>query len=64
MVEQIAMSVAETARVSGLSRSTVYELINSGDLESVKEGGRRLVLVESVRAHFNRRREQQASRAA
>ncbi|MFF3912659.1 helix-turn-helix domain-containing protein [Streptomyces sp. NPDC001852] len=64
MVEKIAMSVDETVEVSGLSRSTVYELIRSGDLQSVKEGSRRLVIAASVRAYFQRRLEEQSARAA
>ncbi|MGW5272745.1 helix-turn-helix domain-containing protein [Streptomyces sp. NPDC004044] len=64
MVEKIAMSVDDTVHASGLGRSTVYELIRSGDLESVKEGSRRLVIVASVRAYFERLRDEQRSEAA
>lgn len=64
MVEKIAMSVDEVVEASSLSRSTVYELIRSGALKSVKEGGRRLVIASSVREHFQRRLDEQSARAA
>ena len=35
-LERIAYSVADAALVSGLSRTTLYELIKSGTLRSVK----------------------------
>lgn len=39
----IVYTVAEAAVISRLSRSTLYELIASGELRSVKVGRRRLV---------------------
>ena len=32
----------------GLSRQTIYNLINAGQLKSVLQGGRRLILVDSA----------------
>ena len=40
---RIGYSVAEAATLSGLSRATIYRLIRSGTLRSVKLGGRRIV---------------------
>ncbi len=35
-------------QLGGISRTTVYELINSGDLERVKLGGRAFIVSESL----------------
>ena len=48
--EKIALRVNETVAVSGLSRSTIYELLKAGKLRAVKIGGRRLILRESLQA--------------
>jgi excisionase family DNA binding protein len=45
----LTISVAKTIKVLGLGRTTVYNLIRSGELETVKIGNRRLVKVESIR---------------
>lgn len=42
-------TVNETmVRLGGISRATIYELINSGELRTVKLGGRRLVPAEAI----------------
>ena len=41
--EQLLLTVAETSQLLGLSRSTVYELLYSGALQSVKIGASRRV---------------------
>jgi excisionase family DNA binding protein len=38
--EKIALRINETVAVSGLSRSTIYELLKAGKLRAVKIGGR------------------------
>ncbi len=48
MSERRALSVMETARAVGLSRATVYRLIEQNRLVTVKIGSRRLVLVASL----------------
>ena len=51
--------------ISGLGRTKVYELLNSGALESVKVGKRRLILVDSYRRLIaNQRAARTASDAA
>ncbi|MGH3382658.1 MAG: helix-turn-helix domain-containing protein [Actinoallomurus sp.] len=40
--------VNEAKKMLSLSRSTVYELIRSGRLRTVKEGGARLVPAEAI----------------
>jgi excisionase family DNA binding protein len=42
-VPRYAYSLDETARAINLSRSSLYELIDSGELKTVKLGRRRLV---------------------
>ena len=39
--EKLAFRVNEAVAVSGLSRSTIYELLKAGKLRAVKIGGRR-----------------------
>jgi excisionase family DNA binding protein len=41
--DKLALSIKEAVAVSGLSRSTIYNLLGSGDLQSVKIGARRLI---------------------
>jgi len=45
-----AYQVNEAAAAYRLSRSTLYKLIGSGALRSVKIGGRRLIPVEALEA--------------
>jgi len=46
--EKITLRINETVAVSGLSRSTIYELLKAGKLQALKIGGRRLILRESL----------------
>ncbi len=48
--EKLAFRVNEAVAVSGLSRSTLYELLKAGKLRAVKVGGRRLILREDLQA--------------
>lgn len=52
-METLLVSVEEAARAIGGSRSTVYRLIESGDLARVKIGRRALVTAESVRVYVD-----------
>lgn len=63
-VQKINYSVKEAAEASGLGRSTIFELIRSGELASFKEGRRRLIPAEAIRAHSARRIAEQSGRAA
>lgn len=47
--EQISTPIADFCRLSGLGRTKVYELIDSGQLQTVLFGRRRLVLLDSYR---------------
>lgn len=46
----ISVKVREAVRLTGLSRSRIYELMKSGDIEFAKVGSSTLILVESLRA--------------
>jgi excisionase family DNA binding protein len=48
MSERRALSVMETARAVGLSRATIYRLIEQNRLVTVKIGSRRLVPVTAL----------------
>jgi excisionase family DNA binding protein len=43
LTPRLAFSIAETEVACGLSRATIYRLIERGELVTVKRGGRRLV---------------------
>ncbi len=47
--EPLAYSIAETCRVVGVGKTTVYELIAAGQLESVMIGRRRLIKAASLK---------------
>ncbi len=46
--ERVALSMAEVGHALGLAASTVERMVASGELRSVKLGGRRLILAASV----------------
>jgi excisionase family DNA binding protein len=50
--EPITVSVKAAAEMTGLSRWTIYQLLDNGDVASVYKGSRRLVLVESLRDYI------------
>lgn len=49
-LEPISVKLPEAVRLTGLSRSRIYELMKSGDIEFAKVGSSTLILVESLRA--------------
>lgn len=52
----ISVRVPEAVRLTGLSRSRLYELMRSGEIEFIKVGASTLVLVESLRHFIESRR--------
>jgi len=50
------MSVEQAGRVLGVSRSTVWRLIQRGELPSVRRAGRRLVPANAIGTRTGRRR--------
>jgi excisionase family DNA binding protein len=52
-MEPVATSVNGAAKALGLGRTTIYELIKSGRLETIKIGRRTLIKTASIRALIN-----------
>src|SRR5947199_8878377 len=52
------VTVDEAGRALGVSRSTVWRLIQRGDLASVRRGGRRLVPTAALRTQSRRKKAQ------
>ena len=50
------ITVDEAGRTLGVSRSTVWRLIQRGDLPSVRRGGRRLVPASAIQTRTRQRR--------
>jgi len=50
------ISVEEAGRALGVSRSTVWRLIQRGELPSVRRRGRRLVPASAIESRTHRRR--------
>jgi excisionase family DNA binding protein len=51
--ERLALSIREAAETCGLSRATLYRLIEQNALATVKIGTRRLVRPEALEALLN-----------
>jgi len=56
-VEPIALRIKDAVRVSGLSRSTIYEEIAARRLPAIKAAGRRLILTADLAAYLTSFRE-------
>ena len=54
--EPISVRIPGAVRMTGLSRSRIYELMKSGELEYVKVGGSTLILVASLADFIERSR--------
>ncbi len=54
--QPISMRVDDACRFTGISRSTLYLLIASGEIEIIKLGASTLVLTESLRRFINKKR--------
>ena len=55
-MEPLGLSLAETGKALGgadtpLSRTSIYRLLNSGELEKFKVRGRTLIAVDSIRRY-------------
>lgn len=49
LMEALAISINDTAKVLGLGRTSIYAMIADGRLEAFKLGRRTLVKAESIR---------------
>jgi len=50
LAQLISVKIPEAVRLTGLSRSRIYELMRSGDIEYAKVGSSTLILVDSLRS--------------
>ncbi|WP_175651432.1 helix-turn-helix domain-containing protein [Pseudomonas sp. Marseille-P9899] len=50
----LALGIDDAARVIGVARSMLYEIVARGEIESFKLGRRRLILVKNLDAYINR----------
>lgn len=48
-MEPIALSVSDAVKASGLGRTTLYEAMSEGRMETRKVGRKRLILTRSLR---------------
>jgi hypothetical protein len=48
-IEPLTVRIATAVRITGLSRSRIYELTQSGDLDTVKVGRATLVQYQSLK---------------
>ena len=53
-VQAMALSIEESARVIGIARATLYEIVARGEIESFKLGRRRLILTKTLESYINR----------
>jgi excisionase family DNA binding protein len=49
-IEPLLVRVEEAARILSLSRSTIYEMLDSGELPSVRRGAARRIPVAALHA--------------
>jgi excisionase family DNA binding protein len=50
----LSVGVEDGARMIGVTRSMLYEILAKGEIESFKLGRRRLILVKTLEAYINR----------
>lgn len=48
-IEPLTVRIATAVRITGLSRSRIYELIQAGELETVKVGRATLIQYKSLK---------------
>jgi len=51
-MQAIAVTIPKAVEVSGLGRTTIYQLIGAGKIDARKQGRRTLVMVESLSRHL------------
>ena len=59
----ITCTIPEFRRLSGISRSRIYELLDARELESIYIGARRLIVIDSYRRMIERQRTAQTPSA-
>lgn len=59
-IEPLLVRVEEAARILSLSRSTIYEMLDSGELPSVRRGVARRIPVTALHAWIARQLQEDA----
>lgn len=57
--EPISVKIPDAVRLTGISRSRIYELMRNGEIEFAKVGSSTLIIVESLRRFIDARRSRQ-----
>jgi excisionase family DNA binding protein len=52
MTEVLAHTIADAVKISGIGRTSLYELIGAGKIEARKAGNRTLIPAESLRTYI------------
>jgi excisionase family DNA binding protein len=52
-LEPLTVTISETSRITGISRSEIYRRLAKKEIFAIKSGSRTLVLMDSVRQHLN-----------
>lgn len=60
LISPLSVGVDESARLIGVARSMMYEILARGDLQSFKIGRRRLILVKDLEAFIDRQAKENA----
>lgn len=55
--EPLAVRIPQAARLIGIGRSTIYQFINAGEIETIKVGRSTLIPTDSLRDFIQRRRD-------
>src|SRR3546814_14730575 len=58
VAELISVRIPQAVRMTGLSKSKIYQLIASGDVEAAKVGRATVVFVDSLKAFLRANRKQ------
>lgn len=56
--QKLAYTISEAAALLSLSRSLVYELINAGQIDTIKIGRARRITANQLRAYVTKREEE------
>jgi hypothetical protein len=51
-LEPVAVTIPQTEKLTGESRSQIYNRVGRGEYEAVKSGSRTLILYESIKRRF------------
>lgn len=62
-MDRVLYRITEAAEALGLSRATVYELVQRGEIRTIRVGAARRVPTEAI-SEFVRRKEEEAATAA